>query len=770
MKRFLKHAGIFLLLIFMIEVNYSYSFDVVCGTTQQPSGAPFIQTTGTVKALIFFVRFNNTVYEPGGCFVDPDKGWPDTLYALPEWADDFIDDTATTPYTSGGLSDFFYQMSDSVYNFIGDVFYYETPENLSYYEDSSRRRGWLNKEIIEEFDSVIDYSDYDADSDGDVDMIIFIYRFWSPTFAGFSGSGIANLGFAGSITHDDVDIIGGFPGSGISQHSTPNLGSAKHLVAHELGHYFYGGNHFDYTGTWGIFDGYDGSVAMSGYERLLLDWITPTLIDSDQSNLEITDAITTADYYRININATDYFLLENRQQLSINEQKPFCSTGIPGKGLLISHIRPNESKIDQLRWEAADGTFTLKDAGDSTDTYKPGNKIQFTPWTKPNSDDVDGTNTGVAVTNIQLSGNTITVDIDLSFTSGTITENSWWEGSQSITGDITVSTGNTLTVEEASTIKFEPNAGLIVDGTLNVEGTESDPVTFERSGTSGDWEGIEFRTGSAGTVSYAIIDYAFNSTGISIYNVSPTIENTTIKNCLWGLYLYYSSSIIRDCILTDNEDAIIDYYSAAQYLDNTIRDSQAGLGEGYGLFFVDSDPVLFRNLIHDNVSYGIYALASSYVELGSSSETGNNVIANNSSGIVSHGSNTYVYVGAYPSWGGDNSIYDNTPYDAAAYSSSYIVADFTWWDSASGGDIYYDATSAVYDDFKLSSDPNDPAPLIASMPSSPSSIAGLSKTGNMQQSATAGLGDVSKDAIFDLIQRRNLYRKVNLKGSSLIWS
>ena len=99
-----------------------------------------------------------------------------------------------------------------------------------------------------------------------------------------------------------------------------------------------------------------------------------------------------------------------------------------------------------------------------------------------------------------------------------------------------------------------------------------------------------------------------------------------------------------------------------------------------------------------------------------------------------------------------------------AYNSSYIVADMTWWGSPSGGDIYYDATSAVYDDFKLSSDPNDPAPLIASMPYSPSPIASLSKTGNMQQSATAALDDVSKNAIFDLIKRRNLYRKGESEG------
>ncbi len=333
-----------------------------------------------------------------------------------------------------------------------------------------------------------------------------------------------------------------------------------------------------------------------------------------------------------------------------------------------------------------------------------------------------------------------------------------------LVNDLVIDAGETYNFQEGVTLKFKPNAGLIVDGTLNVNGTSSNKVTFKRTGSTSDWEGIEFRTGSAGTVTHAIVDYAYNSTGISISNVSPTIEYSTIKNNLLGLNLYYSSSIIQNCILTDNEDAVVDRYSAAQYLGNTIYENYVALGDGLGMLFIDSDPVLFDNLIYDNEGAGVYGKTASYVQLGSSSETGNNVIANNSHGILSNGSNTYVYLGQYSSWGGDNSVYDNTPWDAAASSYSYIVAEMTWWGSASGGDITYDGTRAVYDDYKLSSDPNDPAPLIASIPYSPSPIASLSKTGNMQQSATAALDDGSKDEIFDLIQRRNLYRKGESEG------
>ena len=54
-----------------------------------------------------------------------------------------------------------------------------------------------------------------------------------------------------------------------------------------------------------------------------------------------------------------------------------------------------------------------------------------------------------------------------------------------LSNDLVIDTGETYNIEKGVTLKFKPNTGLIVDGTLNVNGTQSEPVTFERSGTTG---------------------------------------------------------------------------------------------------------------------------------------------------------------------------------------------------------------------------------------------------------------------------------------------
>lgn len=320
----------------------------------------------------------------------------------------------------------------------------------------------------------------------------------------------------------------------------------------------------------------------------------------------------------------------------------------------------------------------------------------------------------------------------------------------------------TLNIAASDTFEFGSNAGIIVNGTLNVNGEQGDSVLFRRSG-AGYWSGIQFEENSTGTVSYAIIDYAYNSDGISIVDASPTIEHSTITNCLWGLNLNNSNSTIKNCNLNGNDEGVIDRYSAADYLGNEILDSFGGLTEGHGMDLIDTDPHIEDNIIYGN-NYGIYGFSGASIALGESNDsTGNNVIAQNSVGVFANGS-TYIYLGdENSSWGGDNSVYDNSAYDAEAISSSHVLAENTWWGSASGGDIYYDGTSGVHDDYKLSSDPNDPLPLIA--PTFVDDVSNSSKsevkrpTSLSKKSTTA-----SKDEILDLIKRRNLFRRGKATG------
>lgn len=102
---------------------------------------------------------------------------------------------------------------------------------------------------------------------------------------------------------------------------------------------------------------------MCGFERLLLQWINPTVISTNTS-VTITDAITTSSYYRINITGSDeYFLLENRQKLSVYKKGDlWLQNDLPGTGLMIAHIRPSTAlKRDRIHWEPADNSFLVTD-------------------------------------------------------------------------------------------------------------------------------------------------------------------------------------------------------------------------------------------------------------------------------------------------------------------------------------------------------------------------------------------------------------------------
>ncbi|MBI2013598.1 MAG: matrixin family metalloprotease [Candidatus Colwellbacteria bacterium] len=109
-----------------------------------------------------------------------------------------------------------------------------------------------------------------------------------------------------------------------------------------------------------------------------------------------------------------------------------------------------------------------------------------------------------------------------------------------ISGTVTVNSGVTLTVDAGAIIKFKDTSSeLIVNGTLDVNGTSGDKVYFtsykddvggdtnsDSSATIptvGDWQHIEFSIGSAGNFDYAVARYGGRWGDGVIYNNGGTI-------------------------------------------------------------------------------------------------------------------------------------------------------------------------------------------------------------------------------------------------------
>lgn len=133
--------------------------------------------------------------------------------------------------------------------------------------------------------------------------------------------------------------------------------------------------------------------------------------------------------------------------------------------------------------------------------------------------------------------------------------------------NITVANGATLTIEPGVIVKFGSGKSLLVSGTLNAVGTETDKIYFTSyrddalggdtnndgpsSGSAGDWDRISL-AGAGSVLNYTVIKYGgynsyavsaaaaatisnsamtYNSNAISCSNaISVTISSNTISN------------------------------------------------------------------------------------------------------------------------------------------------------------------------------------------------------------------------------------------------
>jgi parallel beta-helix repeat protein len=128
-----------------------------------------------------------------------------------------------------------------------------------------------------------------------------------------------------------------------------------------------------------------------------------------------------------------------------------------------------------------------------------------------------------------------------------------------IDGEVYVqsTSGNTLTIEAGTVIKFTLNSDLYVGysdaGTLIAQGTSTDSIKFTTSAPSGnesagDWNGIYFYagTGSGSIMNFCTVSYAGGYSAPESGNITtdgpiagrPTISNCKITNSAgYGIYI-----------------------------------------------------------------------------------------------------------------------------------------------------------------------------------------------------------------------------------------
>ncbi|HEA26005.1 MAG TPA: M6 family metalloprotease domain-containing protein [Ectothiorhodospiraceae bacterium] len=306
----------------------------------------------------------------------------------------------------------------------------------------------LVKESVQAADSVMDFSQFDSDGDGNVDVVAVYHQgrgqeesgdtrdIWSHKWD-LNSSGVGSIVLDGVTINDYIIMPETFGTSG----DASTIGVITHEYAHALGlpdlYDISGGS--EGIGRWGLMGSgtwngdvntADSPAHLISWSKYALGWLEPTIVTSTLVNHDIfaVSGDATAYLCRENINGVDwvidshsgvgeYFLMENRQLRGFDR-------GLPGTGLLITHIdesviSTNSANADRTRPLVkvieADGDSALYwmfDSGSSGDPF-PGSNINtaFGPNTIPNSNYYSGSTSLINVTQISESSEVVTATI-----------------------------------------------------------------------------------------------------------------------------------------------------------------------------------------------------------------------------------------------------------------------------------------------------------------------------------------------------------------------
>jgi len=317
------------------------------------------------------------------------------------------------------------------------------PQDYSYYVDGRNGGGdyprnvmGLAEDAVRAADDQIDFSQFDNDGDGQVETVVIVHAGGGAEANGGNADMIWSMAWGiwgADVVVDGVRIVNFF-----TIPETAGVG----VLCHEASHAFFGLPDLydrDYSssgmgmwtimaaGSWG--GGGDRPVHWDGWCKRNVGVSHPERLVANEGQVSIPPAVTDDVSYllwnRGNV-GTEYFLLENRQQIGFDES-------LPSSGLLILHvdetIRRGQNDNEwypghendghyEVALEQADGDWDLErdnNSGDSGDPF-PGSSENrnFTDNSTPNTRAYrNNAQTNVAVRNISMQNQNIICDLEI---------------------------------------------------------------------------------------------------------------------------------------------------------------------------------------------------------------------------------------------------------------------------------------------------------------------------------------------------------------------
>jgi immune inhibitor A len=311
--------------------------------------------TGSPKALVILAEFTDSVFKDS----DPKSVFEQYLNA------DVIDNTvgnSTVGRNYGSVKKYFSDMSFGTFTPQFDIYGpYQMSQKLKYYGDGDKdHMDRLIPELCQLADADIDFSQYDQNNDGKVDLVYIICASYSQSWTQNSSDCIwPKSGSAANYGKTDFGIYDGkgvyrfgvhtelnaYPGAFTQPYRINGVG----LFCHEFSHCLGLPDIYPTTKTaqtalnpgmenWDLMDG--GEYVYNGYypteytawEREAMGWITIEEL-TDSGDVELVNIDRGGKAYRIrNENhPNEYFIIQNIQQDKWNAYQE-------GHGMIVFHV------------------------------------------------------------------------------------------------------------------------------------------------------------------------------------------------------------------------------------------------------------------------------------------------------------------------------------------------------------------------------------------------------------------------------------------------
>lgn len=364
--------------------------------------------SGTPKAVVILAEFQDTPFT----ITNPRRSFEQYLNGKGRSVNYDNGEASNLSSVAQYFSDMSFKKFIPQFDIYGPV---KLPDSLKYYGGNSYNKngdliqtdvhfGNLIKDACTLMNDSLDFSAYDANNDGYVDLVYIVYAGFSESLSGNSSdciwpkSGFQNFGkFDGKTVarYGVNNELNGFPGT----YSNPPLyringiGLFCHEFSHTLGlPDLYQSNNQACDNNhemefWDLMDGGEytknGNVPTpyTAWEREAMGWMNIETL-SEQGQLQLTPIQEGGKAYRIvNDNATnEYYIIENIQERGWYDAKS-NGNSIKGHGMLVYHVdynksyftlgqKPNETKNHpRMTIVAADGLLQSLDNSESLTHY-----------------------------------------------------------------------------------------------------------------------------------------------------------------------------------------------------------------------------------------------------------------------------------------------------------------------------------------------------------------------------------------------------------------